>query len=113
MADWIQRNLHQTATYWATTGSDGRGALGYSAPVAVKCRWRNQKKMLELPDGREIECKAKVFVDRTMTEGGYLFLGTSAETNPVNLGNSAFRIVWFDEVPDIHGLSFERTAYCA
>lgn len=85
----IERNLRQTATYWAPGAEDSYGSRSYSAPVQLPCRWEDKTEMFIDKKGKESKSKSKVFFASDLQLDGYLLLGTSAETNPRNVANAS------------------------
>ena len=96
----IKKVLVQDATYWGTPAEDGYGKHTFAAPVAIKVRWDDVQEKFVNTAGEEEISKAKVMVGQDMDLGGYLYLGTSASTNPEDL-DGAWPIKAFKKIPEI------------
>ena len=102
--------LTQTATYWSLIGSDGFGGDVFNAPIQIACRWEDDQTVYTSQiDRREYVSNAKIYVDRDMELGGYLYLGTSALSSPVAL-EGAFKIQRFTKAADLSNLETIRRA---
>lgn len=108
-----ERNLRQTATWWATT-PDGFGGDTFAAPIAIKCRWEDRNEVIPelagLPATKEKISKAIVYVDRDMVIGDYLGLGDlTASANPT-LVTGPLKVQAFNKVTDLRNVSVLRRA---
>lgn len=74
--------LTDTVTYWGTPQPDGYGGKTFAAPVTVKARWVKKQERFLSPDGEELISNAVVYLDHDVEAGGYLYLGTSAQSSP-------------------------------
>ena len=101
------RNLRQTATYWAPSTPDGFGSRSYSAPVAVNCRWTQKQELFVDSAGKEVLSQAVVWCDTDVALEGYLYLGTSTETDPSTL-DGAFEIRQWEKTLSVKARS-DRT----
>lgn len=82
MTPWT-RNMTQTATYWAPTGSyDEYGRVAFSAPVTIACRWEDRAELVRTAEGDEFTSSSVVYPEKELARQGYLFLGTSVATDP-------------------------------
>lgn len=76
-------SLNQIATYWAPTSTKDRyGQLVLSAPVRIKVRWEDRSELFIDPDGNEARSVARIYCDRNLQEGGWLYLGSSNISTP-------------------------------
>lgn len=96
------RNMRHDATYWATAGNAPGGGVTYATPVAIKCRWQDKRELVRSVDGQEVTSSAVVYVDRALVDKGYLFLGTSAGANPLQVAG-AREIIARGSSPDLAG----------
>lgn len=116
MASFPNRNLNQTAVYWASPIKDGYGGYTWSDPVEIDCRWVNSTRLITASNGEEIVCRAEVQVKQDLDEQGMLYLGdlddldSSEEADPRTI-SVAYQIKRFDKVPTIKGNKFFRKAY--
>ena len=106
----IDQYYLQDATYWGKGASDGFGGHSFDVPIALKVRWEEKNELITDDEGRQIVSRTKVFVSQDLTVGSYLFLGTSAVSNPRTVAN-AFRILQFKKIPDLFGSVSERKAF--
>ena len=105
----FERNLRQTCTYWPLTGTDLYGKPAFSAPQHPDCRWEEIAELFIDKRGQEATSKSRVFLAIDIDIEGYLFLGTSAETNPLVLAD-AYEIRQVKKTPDLRNL---KTLYVA
>jgi hypothetical protein len=96
----------QTATYWApgTVNIDGEQSPG--APVQLNVRWEDNAERKIIPSGEEVFFKSKVYSEVDLEVNGYLYLGTTADTNPRNVNAELIRV--FDKVPNLTGTKYVR-----
>lgn len=106
----LARKLKQIATYWEAGAKDIYGAVTYSAPDTRICRWEDSAEEFIDKHGRTAISKARVFLDEDISLNGYLYLGTSAETNPTTLSGQAFEVLQIKRIPDIGAV---KTLYVA
>ncbi len=104
---YITRNLKQTATYWASPTSDGRGGYTFDTAAAVSVRWEDKQIVSKDANGKEFISEAIVYIDQDVDIGGFLYLGTSTETNPKDQPG-AYKIMNFRKTPNLAGTEFER-----
>lgn len=79
------RNMYQDATYWGPGSPSGFGTVGWAAPVLIKCRWEDKNELFIGPEGQELRSTSVVYVDRELTERGYLALGDhTADATPTD-----------------------------
>lgn len=107
---YLTKNLKQTATYWASPVADGYGGYTFTSPFAIDCRWILKQELFIDAKGKEKVSAAIVLLGQDVDLGGYLFLGTSTESNPKDADGS-FEIRSFAKIPDIKGASFLRKAW--
>lgn len=107
----LTRKLRQVCTYWAPTGAtDLYGKPVWSTPQQLPCRWENNQSQIMSKTGEEIVSKARVYLAVPINVNGYLFLGTSVETDPTKVANVE-RIQNVGTVPDLRNLQQLTTAY--
>lgn len=105
----FERNLRQTATYWAPLGTDMFGKVTYAKPITLPVRWEDKAELFRDKLGQEVTSKARVFLASDIDLDGYLFLGISAVTDPLSL-DKAFEIRQVNRTPDLRNL---KTLYVA
>jgi hypothetical protein len=103
--------LRQTATYWAPSGSTDRyGKPTLAAPVQVSCRWEDKTSAVISKKGEEIISKSRVYLIQDIDIDGFLFLGTSASTDPASI-DDAHEIQAVSKTPDLSNLQSLTTVY--
>lgn len=108
--DFLTFGLNQVCTLWVSTGTDGYNKPSFDAPVQITVRWEEKSEKIQMDDGVEVLSRARVFLAQDVALGDYLFLGTSIETDPMEV-LGAYRVKDFRKTPSLDGLSFERKAY--
>lgn len=107
----IQDSLNQTATYWApSAGTDRYGKPTPSAPTHISVRWEERTQTVQGKRGEEIVSKARVFMLTDVDLDGYLYLGSTNETNPGAV-SGAFEIQAKAKTPDLSNLESLTTVY--
>jgi hypothetical protein len=101
--------LNQDATWWEKTGEDGYGKPFFSAPQVIKCRWEDWRSLLISPTMEEVRITARVFLNFAPSEGDYVCLGISTETNPLEVSN-ARAVLRVTGMTSIDGQTFLYTA---
>lgn len=96
------RNMRQTATYWPPAGNAPGGGVTFGAPVAIKCRWQDERELVRSADGQEVASSAIVYVDRELADKGYLYRGISAAASPLTVVG-AREILARGSSPDLGG----------
>ena len=110
--DIFLRMADQDITYWepsSRSSSDPYRSKVWSSPVALKGRWEVHQKRMIADQGEEFVSKAKVFLDRTVLVGGFLYLGTSTATDPKPV-EGAYEIRMVETIPDVFQRSEFHTA---
>jgi hypothetical protein len=74
--------LTQTATYWAPVSTDGYSDLSFASPTQILVRWQDEVDTFQDSAGEEFISDAIVYTSTALTENGWLYEGTSAETDP-------------------------------
>ncbi len=105
------RHLRQLLTYWAPGGPDGSGGTLWGVPTRIYGRWEDRSEEVHNPTGELIVSRAVVFLDQEVLTDGYLYNGTSIDSNPA-LVLGAQRIAAFIETPNLRNMKTERRAYC-
>lgn len=77
----ITKMRKHKAVYWAKTGVDTYGDPILDTPVLIDCRWQDtvEEYMSDL-DEKKLS-KSKVFPDRVLTVGGYLWRAADDATD--------------------------------
>lgn len=76
------RNMPETLTYWARTGTGGTGEPTFAAPVQINCRWEDKAVLFRDAYGVERTSKAIVYPAQALALQGWIYLGTSAAADP-------------------------------
>ena len=86
--------LRQKAVWWPLASASGTqqldayGQFVYGDPIEIDCRWEDTAEDFIASDGTTRVSSAVVFVDRDLTVGGFIFLGTLSSlidpTDPKN-----------------------------
>ena len=110
----IQKMRRQDAVLFVRGAPDGMGGYAFAAPVQIKCRWEDTSELFINPTGQQETSRAKVYVDRDVAVGDYLWLGTVAQL-PGSYGvehlHGCFRVRSFSKLPNMKASEFLRTAY--
>jgi len=116
----LTRMLKQTAVYWPLaseeTGGqavDDYGQIVYGDAVEIDCRWDDE--MVEVLDAQDnvFISRAKVYVDRDVSIGGVLMLGTLDDVvylDDPKANDGAYEIRAFLKNPNFKATEFLRTA---
>ena len=110
MTDYIQRNLAQTATLWNSPTRDVFGNLTAWTKVSIKVRWEDRTDLFIDSSGNEVRARARVYLDRDVALGDYLFLGTSTGADPLVV-DDAYQVRDFKKIPNLAGDMFERRVF--
>jgi len=94
-------NYHQVVTYWTATGRDAYGNQGFGTPVTTKARWEQRTFLVRDASGREVASSARVWIDETLSEEDFLFLGTSVAATPPE---AARQVLARQLIPDVDGV---------
>jgi len=79
------RNMNQALTYWPPDGVDAFGGRTFGAPQEITGRWQTKRDLFRDPDGRELVSSTVVYTDQEVEVRGYLYLGTSAASDPTTV----------------------------
>lgn len=96
----LRQLLKATATYWANAGFDEHTDPTFSDPVTMRARFEAKTELFIDRNGEQAHSRAIVYTDTAVATGGYLYHGTSIETNPETV-TGADQIRCVEEVPDI------------
>jgi len=115
-----ERNLNQTAVYWASPTSDGRGGFTYTTPVEINCRWIDKTEIISglrgAQPGQEVISKSQVQVKQDLDEGGILYLGNLTDltvgqkADPMTI-DTAYKIKRFEKIITIKSRRYFRKVY--
>lgn len=83
--------LTQVCTYWSPSTPDGFGGISYNTPTAILVRWQEATDLFNDTDGEEFISDAIVYTTTELEENGWLYEGTSVQSNPQNQAG-AYRI---------------------
>lgn len=104
------------AMYWSPVGKDRSGQIVLNdTPVEVKCRWEDTNEQFVDQTGNTVVSQARVFVDRDLEIGGFLWQGTQAEYDALSEKDpkkirKALRIRAFGKLPNLKQKKHVRTA---
>lgn len=112
IASFLTKIRKQSAIYWAKVGSDGYGGTTFAAPVSIACRWSDVAEKYMDENGVEKVGRSSIIVDRAMTVGGYLQLGTLDSATPASpIGvEGAYEIKYVSDTPDLKISAYYRKA---
>jgi len=116
MAAFPNKQLNQTAVYWASPTEDGYGGFTWADPVELNCRWQASTRVISVANGDQIVCRAVVFVNQDVDEQGVLYLGTlddldsGQEADPLTV-DGAHKILRFDKSPTVREDAYLRKVY--
>lgn len=116
MANYLSKDLNQTAVYWSPGTKTGFGGQAtYAIGTEISCRWEQKQELFIDATGEEVRSNAVVIVSQDVAFGGWLYLGTldsiaSGSQSAPNLVD-AFPIRAFTKIPDMKGENFRRVAW--
>ena len=105
----LLRTADQDITYWEpasrpdATDGDFYRARAWSAPAALKGHWSSRRKRMVDDDGDEFTSMARVYLDRSVRVGGFLYLGASSAADPKSV-EGAYEIRMAASTPDARNL---------
>ncbi len=85
MAVPYTNSMPHAATYWPPGEMNAHRDPAVGAPVAITCRWQDQRNKVTTRDGTQVTTDSVVYSDRKLAEGGWLFLGTSVAADPTSV----------------------------
>ncbi|SDF83619.1 hypothetical protein [Thalassobaculum litoreum] len=101
------RNLTQTVTRWAPTGTDAAGdPIGYTR-TEILGRWEESQQLFTRSDGTEAVSRAIVYLASDVAVGDFLLQGSSVSASPPS---TAWRVEAFRKVENLRGTDSERRA---
>lgn len=97
--------MKQTLVHWANPVSDGYNGWTFDSPVEIKGRCEYAQDMVLTEDNEEVISKAHVYLDETIKEGEYLYLGTlddlDSDPQPLEV-EGAMRIIAYSTIPSLY-----------
>lgn len=112
---WYTRSLKQTAVYWGSPETDGRGGHSYSAAAEISVRWEDMQELFIDPNGDELLSASVVFVNQDLDVGGYLFLGEEADLDSDHSDPEAIQLAreikQFAKIPDLKNKMYTRKVW--
>lgn len=105
---------HQTALYFPWAGIDDYGQPIVSAsPTELRVRWSYRREEMADPQGNAITVDAVVVVDRRVTIGAEMWLGSLDDWLGTGSGSAGsddevMRVAAYNETPDIKGRKRRR-----
>lgn len=109
MPDMESDNLHQKALLWAANGINDYGQYKVDAKVEINVRWQEERRQGVDAQGSTIAIEATVVVDREITVGSIMWLG-SEEDLTTDPPTGLKQVLSYRKIPDIKGRSFRRVA---
>ena len=103
----------QTVTYWAKGGTDAYAQPTLSTPVELLARWEFRRAEALDAQGRTVALDAFAVLDRAVAVGGLMWLGEYEDwlgTGSAGDDDELMEVVTYDEIPDVKGRFYERTA---
>lgn len=106
----------QTALYWPFAGVDDYGQpVVSSSPQELSVRWEQTRQEATDPQGNTITVDAVAVVDRKVTVGSEMWLGSLDDWLGTGSGSAGsddevMRVASYDEVPDLRGRATWRQA---
>jgi hypothetical protein len=94
---------NQKATYWAPSATDGTGSKTFAAPQLVYVRWEDRTDLIIQSEGEEIPSKAVVYVQCSMSLGGYLALGDQTSVSDPTTLSAAYIVKSYQDSRGISG----------
>lgn len=104
------RYMKQTATYWAVASTDVYGKRTFTAPQSLACRWEDRTELIRNKKGAEIVSKSRIFLESAVDIDGFLYKGTSEETDPTTL-EGAYEVQMISQQPSLRNLQQLNVAY--
>lgn len=95
--------FNQVATIWTQTGLDTYGKPTFTAPAQINVRWEDRTEMILSKRGEEYVSKSRVFFGSDIPLEAFLFLGTSAATDPTAVPG-AYEVMGRKMTPDLRNL---------
>lgn len=108
MPSFPSYRFKQDITWWAVT-PDGYGGFTFGAPSVVKGRWEEKTELFIDNAGVERRSRAIVYLAVQVSPEDYLYLGSSAATNPTTL--AAWQVKRSDKTPDLRSATNLNKAY--
>ena len=106
----VNNAANMDITHWAQGAPDGYGGNSYSAPVVLKGRWEKRTDLVVSPNGENITSKARIFLDKEIGLGDYLYLGSSTVSDPRTV-SGAYEVLQVRKIPSVDGTRFEYIVY--
>ena len=106
------RKYPHTITIWLQSGTyDGSGQRAFAVPTTVSGKWQDSTSLVKNNNAKEIESKIQVLLEsQDLSEGDWIFLGTSVETNPRTVAN-AFEVKAWNKTATVAGERYTRVAF--
>jgi hypothetical protein len=113
---FIRRNLNQTLVYWGNPQNDGEGGYTFDAPVEIRGRCEFRTEIVRSGLNEEHVSRARIYLERTVDEGGYLYMGTLddpgiGDSMHPNSTEDSMRILSQDKIPRLKGSGYLHKAF--
>lgn len=102
--------LTTICTLWERKNPDGYGGWTWTAPVLIKSRWEYKMELVVTFTGEQRMSATKVFVNRDIKPGSYLYQGISTKAKPTDQPD-AWQVLTFRKIPNINGTIFEQVVW--
>ncbi len=111
----ITKVLKQTAVWWSqgSAAPDEYGQPVVAAPIEIKVRWEDAAEEFIDKDGTKQLTRAVVMVDRDVSVGDVLMLGTLGGVTDFGRAKNnagAWEVRAFDKLPNLRVSEYLRTA---
>lgn len=106
----LARLLPMSITLWLNPVPTGNGAYSFSSPITVPGRYEEKQVLFRDAQGREVLSQAIVYSETDFQVGAYVFNGTSAVANPLEVAG-AKEIRQIGKSPSVSGLQFLCKAF--
>ena len=96
-----------TAVYWSSPVSNAGGTMTFAAPVEISCLWTGKRELYRDDEGREVACKATVYLLQELDDHGMVYKGelvdlSAGEKSDPRIVNDAREIKLFIKTPSLN-----------
>lgn len=101
---FVYRNLSQTLVYWGNPQNDGYNNYSFDDPVEIVGRLEEKDEMVVTNDGAERLSQARAYLNQSVDNGGYLYLGALTDSSVDSVSDphttqGAMRVLTTKKVP--------------
>ena len=109
----ITRMMKQAGVWWKQKDTNEDGSPVFESPIQIECRWEDIHEEFIDAKGDKKMSDSVVYVDRDMTVGDVLLLGTLTwqhrRSNPLELAG-AYEVKNWEKLPNLRNTEYLRTA---